>query len=287
MGNWFKDNTCRVVGNGRNTFFWMDNWVGGVPLRTRFRRLNDLVVHRECSVADVAELGWEVGGSGWVWRRGILVWEEESMRECSVLLHNVVLQDNIFDYWKWLLEPTQGYSVRGTYHFLTATDDVLDGGRISNMWHKVVPSKIFVFTWRLLRNKIPTKTNLLQRVCVCVTYLTVHGLFCGVTYCQNHMLGIDFVPSGVLFEHFEQVLWMVGMPRSTHSFFRLIWLVCVWVIWKERNDHIFKNVASDPCILSDKVKLNSYLWLKSNLMSFSFCYHDWCRHPLLCMDVTM
>ena len=36
VGSWFEDIVCRVVGGGSNTFFWKDNWVGGVPLRVRF-----------------------------------------------------------------------------------------------------------------------------------------------------------------------------------------------------------------------------------------------------------
>ena len=36
VGNWFEDNICQVVGIGRNTFFWTNNWVASVPLRTRF-----------------------------------------------------------------------------------------------------------------------------------------------------------------------------------------------------------------------------------------------------------
>jgi len=51
--------------------------------------------------------------------RRLLAWEEECVRECSVLLDNVVLQDVITDRWKWLLDPVNGYSVKGTYHFLT------------------------------------------------------------------------------------------------------------------------------------------------------------------------
>jgi hypothetical protein len=38
-GSWFEDNVRRVVGGGGTTFFWTDNWVGGVPLRVRFPRL--------------------------------------------------------------------------------------------------------------------------------------------------------------------------------------------------------------------------------------------------------
>ena len=36
VGSWFEDNVRRVVGGGRDTCFWTDNWVGGVPLRVRF-----------------------------------------------------------------------------------------------------------------------------------------------------------------------------------------------------------------------------------------------------------
>jgi len=28
-------------------------------------------------VADMASLGWEIGGGTWVWRRRFLAWEEE------------------------------------------------------------------------------------------------------------------------------------------------------------------------------------------------------------------
>ena len=139
--------------------------------------------------------------------------------------------------------------MRGTYHFWTASDDVLEGGRNFNVWHKVVPSKIYVFAWRLLHNRIPTKINLLWRkvlhhndtMCVggCGCPETAVHLFlaCDIfgstwsfLWCW---LGIDFVPSIVFGGHFDQFSRLAGMPRYTHSFFRVIWLASVWVIWKE------------------------------------------------------
>lgn len=30
-GGWFEESILRRVGNGVNTFFWMDPWLGGVP----------------------------------------------------------------------------------------------------------------------------------------------------------------------------------------------------------------------------------------------------------------
>jgi hypothetical protein len=29
---WFEDDVRRRVGGGSNTYFWLDNWVGGLPL---------------------------------------------------------------------------------------------------------------------------------------------------------------------------------------------------------------------------------------------------------------
>lgn len=98
-------------------------------------------------------------------------------------------------------------------------------------------------------------------------------------------LGIDFIASNMLRHHFVQFSYMEDMPRSSHIFFKVIMLACVWVHWKEINNHIFKNTASDPSVLIDKVKLNSFLWMKSKHASFNYSFHDWWRHPFLCMGV--
>ncbi|MCI58641.1 cysteine-rich receptor-like protein kinase, partial [Trifolium medium] len=34
-GGWFADSIERRVGNGADTFFWTDPWLGGVPLSVR------------------------------------------------------------------------------------------------------------------------------------------------------------------------------------------------------------------------------------------------------------
>ena len=61
-GGWFGARVSRVLGDGKNTFFWFDNWLGDVPLRRRFGRLFDLATHKLITVADMFELGWEEGG---------------------------------------------------------------------------------------------------------------------------------------------------------------------------------------------------------------------------------
>ena len=154
-----------------------------------------------------------------------------------------------------------------------------------------------LFAWRFLRNKLPTKDNLVRRdilhvndnVCVvdCGSLETSQHLFmgCAVSYNVWHhvrvWLGIDFVAPNTLRNHFVQFTYMAGMPRSTHMFFKVIWLAFVWVLWKDRNNCVFNNMTFDHLALIEKIKLNSFLWLKLNQVLFVYSFHDWWKHPLL------
>lgn len=107
--------------------------------------------------------GWVVGGGAWVCRWRLLAWEEEMVSDCPSLLHNVVLQDNIYDRWQCILDPIQGYSVKGTYNYLVTAAAPYDRGLFDDVWQKQVPLKVFVVAWRLIRNQLPTKDNLIRR----------------------------------------------------------------------------------------------------------------------------
>jgi len=54
------------------------------------------------------------------------------IRECSALLHDIVLEEYSADRWMWLLDPMLGYSVKGTYHFLTLADEPPARGLFDN-----------------------------------------------------------------------------------------------------------------------------------------------------------
>jgi len=195
VGSWFDDNVRRFVGDGCTTLFWFDNWVGERPLRLQFPRLFDLAIIKEYTVEKVERLGWEVGGGGWEWRRQLLAWGEESVRECFEELHNIVLQVDVTDKWRWLLDHVHGYSVRESYRFITNSGAQVDRSLVNDVWHRLIPEKVSLLVW----------------------------------------------------------------PRGTHSFFKVIWVACVWVIWKDRNDRIFNNTENNPLVLIEKVKLFSFL----------------------------
>jgi len=91
VGSWFENNIRRVIGDGKGTSFWYDIWVGEVMLKLKFPRLFALFVIKESSVEEMVRVLGTIKEWESLWRRRLLAWEEESVRECSVLLHNIVL----------------------------------------------------------------------------------------------------------------------------------------------------------------------------------------------------
>ena len=243
VGNWFEDNIRWVVGDGRNTLFWYDNWIGDILLRMKFPRLFELAVDKVSSVRDMESRGWGVDGGAWEWRRGLFAWEEECVRECSLLLHNIILQDTGSDKWRWLLDPIHGYTVKEAYSFLTITGDMVDRSNVDDVWHKHIPSKVSLLVWRLFRNRIPTKDNLANRGVLLFTdmscafgcgsnesvgHLFIHCSFSGSLWALvSNWLSISFVHPSVLQHHFTQFTKMAGMPIHSHSYFRIIWFATV------------------------------------------------------------
>jgi len=213
------------------------------------------------------------------------------VRECSVLFHNTVLQDNSNDTWRWLLDTTNGYTVRGAYSFITTSGDPLDRSLVDDVWHKHIPSKVSLFAWRLFRNRLPTKDNLVHRRVIqpdnaacaseCGHPETAKHMFldCNIfSYLWSHVwhwLDISSVSPGNLRHHFQQFTNMAGLPRATHLFLRIIWFATIWVLWKERNNHVFQNTVCSYSVLIEKVKLNSFVWLKAKEATFHYSYHDW------------
>jgi len=102
-----------------------------------------------------------------------------------------------------------------------------------------------------------------------------------------HWLGISFVHAGELRDHFIQFTRIAGMPICSHIFFRIIWFATIWVLWKERNSHVFQNIGSTSFVLIEKVKLHSFLWLKSKQTAFAYTYHDWWKYPIPRMGVIL
>jgi len=117
----------------------------------------------------VGDLGAWVG-TEWVWdlrwRRPQFVWETKLLSELLVVITRHSRFDSE-DGWSWTLSPDGQYSMRSTYAHLLKGLSVLGAPEgvvlqaASRVWKSCVPSKVVVFSWQLILDRIPTRRNLL------------------------------------------------------------------------------------------------------------------------------
>ena len=116
------------------------------------------------------------------------------LEECRAFLFDVSLHVNVSDQWLWIPNPAEGFSVQGAYYVLTSKDLPQVDSTAEMIWHRQVPLKVLVFAWRLLRDRLPTKANLIHRGVISPEAgLCVSG--CGTLESAQHLFLSDIVVS--------------------------------------------------------------------------------------------
>jgi hypothetical protein len=221
--------------------------------------------------------------------------------ECRSLLNNIVLQADVSDRWQWNPDIQGGYTVSGVYHILTTPTKPIDVGLLDLVWHKQVPLKVSIFAWRLMRDKLPTKTNLVRRgmipaedarcVAGCSQDESVSHLF---LHCDDYRelwrlirswIGVSGVEPFDIGEHFFQFIHLTWHSRKRRSFLQLVWLLSVWMVWNDRNNRIFNNNHTTVEQILEKIKFQSLWWLKANNANFVHGTQMWWSNPLLCLGI--
>jgi hypothetical protein len=108
------------------------------------------------------------------------------VEESRDLLLTISLQESETDRSLWLPDQIRGYTVHGVYDMLTSQAQQQVNQNLELIWHKQVPLKVSILAWRLLKNRLPTKSNLADRGVISVEdRLCVTG--CGHVEDTNHM----------------------------------------------------------------------------------------------------
>ncbi|XP_058723527.1 uncharacterized protein LOC131595241 [Vicia villosa] len=248
-------------------------------------------------------------GAVWEWniRSASEVLGLEATREheeLEILMHDIRLVENVNDQVVWPYDKYKKYSVASAYDLMLkarvdeASNVVLGAGN-QLCWGAIVPSKLKIFGWRVLQDRLPTKKQLFSRgiitqiqdtlciVCQQEVEDITHLLFqCGNL--QNVWrriyiwLEINLVPIGDCCNNFLSfVTGLAGMmsPRRAAA----IWLTCCWCIWMQRNDIIFNDAEFDSEELFFRILWQSWWWLALEAKDRIACnFYEWFQNPHLC-----
>jgi len=248
VGWWLDDNLGREVGDGTTNLFWWDPWNDGMILKRNFSRHFDLVDNKMTTVAKMYSLEWGggEGGEAWKWRRQLFSWEEKQLRECCVILSNIVLQPNSPNTWFWHLQASNNYNVTSAYNYMFSSVNIMEADHSNNIWNKEVPLKVNFFVWHLLRKRLLTTEHLIKRHvlhpnaqlcmggCGLMEDVGNHFLSCDfflkIWLGISHSLGFSTVQPAHVVDHFNQFEYLGGFSKNIHATFQLIWLTTMWVI---------------------------------------------------------
>lgn len=162
------------------------------------------------------------------------------------------------------------------------------------VWNKLAPLKVSAMAWRLLRDRLPTTSNLIRRgvpihlenqrcyYCNHQEEIAQH-LFMSCpravevwTACYQWM-GIPFASHINVKDHFLIHSGLIQGKKGT-NFLVCVWECVVWSLWKARNNFIFKGRESSSISIVGEVKGRIWNWcLAKNFIhcnaSFSCCYY--------------
>jgi len=190
----------------------------------------------------------------------------------------------------WLAEPNGQYTTKSAYRLCMNTSSLNSDGKIfKTIWQLKIPPRAVIFCWRLLKNRLPTKDNLLRRnaitqeatcpLCGCVQEDVGHLFFnCNLTNglwweSMSWIRVVGPLPINPV-NHFSQ--FCDGFGASVNHSTRCGWWIALTTsIWQHRNHLIFQGKPFDPYKVMDHAIFLAWSWLKANDKDFSTSFNHW------------
>jgi hypothetical protein len=276
--NWFTSNVRCRVGDGNNIGFWKFKWYGNQPLCHLFPELYDKEVHKDTVISERLVLQGTDTSWWWQWSGGLNDVEENQLEALIELIDVILFQSTGSDSWRWVPDTNGMFSVKSYYNLLLAarhTEELNEPllAALKKLWKSDIPSKILVFGWRLLLNRLPTRAALARRGVLANTN-ELQCVFCnqseedsihlffscpfsqGVWNDVSQWIGKAIPTCLEPCDHFMLFGDLFKLKDDGKIRF-LVWLATTWNVWNLRNKVIFYGVTPEAATLLEDIKISS------------------------------
>ncbi|KAL5185322.1 hypothetical protein HKD37_17G048834 [Glycine soja] len=161
-----------------------------------------------------------------------------------------------------------------------------------DLWNLKIPSKAIVFAWRLIKDRLPTRTNLRVRqvelndsrcpLCNSSEEDAAHLFFHCTKTEPLWWETQSWVNSLGAFPHNSKDHFLQHDNRSANGVkarrWKCLWVALTWVIWKHRNGVVFQNQSFDGSKVMEDAIFLTWSWLKVAEKGFTVPFSFWSSH---------
>lgn len=250
------------VGDGKQTQFWLDTWLGNQSLADAFPPIFSIVRNQEESIHEVLARRVDTHAWDFHFRRRLFDWKKEMLDEMLSILDGseALLSDGSEDRLIWLGKNSSSFSVESLYELANPTS-IDSSSSFDHIWKNLAPYRVQCFIWLVLHGRVKTADYLFSLGII----QNEEETFC--KFCAAHIETLDHlflhcVPVWLLWSNILSwwgVKWVT--PSSTKDLLmwwkdwklkkikRKIWdvipMAVIWTIWKLRNSRVFENAITD------------------------------------------
>ena len=291
LGNALQNETAWRVGCGDKIRFWEDCWTGdGVALMIKYPRLYQISYQQQKLIQQLGsftETAWEWN---FTWRRPLFDNEVDSAVGFLGEITQTAVQQHTADNWRWIPDPNGNYSTKSAYNLLQgeSAEEKMDGV-FEDLRKLRIPTKTSIFAWRLIRDRLPTKSNLRRR------HVEINDSIC--PFCRNkeedtaHLFFNCIKTLPLWWESLSWVNISGAFPQNPRQHFlqhgngmnegircnrwKCWWIALTWTIWQQRNRIIFSNETFNGSKLMDDALFLVWTWLRSMEKDFVGHFNQW------------
>ncbi|KAL4563536.1 hypothetical protein LXL04_027579 [Taraxacum kok-saghyz] len=178
---------------------------------------------------------------------------------------------------QWSLEPDGKYSVSSLRNLIDT--NTLVSSSMPTPWDSNVPIKVNIFLWKAMRDRLPTRDNLVHRginlpnilcpLCNSAAETGRHVLeTCSTTsevIAKLHLWCPLIPPTMTAYEDWITTTLLPNGGTSKEKMLGVIVKAALWGIWNARNNCIFSNKVSTPNVIVRQVKVLAFDWIKTRV----------------------
>ncbi|XP_006588063.2 uncharacterized protein [Glycine max] len=224
------------------------------------------------------------------WRRNLFDHEQDIAVDFMQTINNIQIQPHLQDTMLWKADSSGVYSTKSAYRLLLTTNSQLPEPNIyKTIWNLNIPSRAVVFSWRLIKDRLHTRYNLLRRnvfipdqVCpLCGYYQEEAG----------HLFFNCKLTSGLWW---ESLRWsrivgpLAAKPAAqiaqfcdgfgggkNHKRWCRWWIALSSSIWQHKNLLVFQGHRFDPAKVMEDALLLTWSWVKTRDKKFCTSFNHW------------